>query len=111
MDKDKRYKSYDERTSRNMAKYNRQGGSVARPVRDVSNASPDRKLTRGRFLLRKATQILSQSQPLKDDKGRQTPAAMQFKRWDAPIPSNYDQVRRLKEIGKNIVERYSKKNK
>jgi len=106
---EEKYKRYDRRTNKRMAAYNRSGGNVARPVRDVSSASSARKLTRGKFLLRKATQILKQSQPLKDKKGRPTPAAMQFKRWDAPIPKNYDSVRRLKQIGKNIVERYKKK--
>jgi len=105
---EEKYKRYDNRTNKKMAEYNRCGGSVARPVRDVSKASPARKLTRGKFLLRKATQILKQSQPLKDKQGRPTPAAMQFKRCDAPIPSNYDSVRRLKEIGQNIVKRYKK---
>jgi len=104
-----KYKRYDKRTNKKMAEYNRSGGSVAKPVRDVSSASPARKLTRGKFLLRKATQILKQSQPLKDKKGRPTPAAMQFKRWDASIPKTYDNVRRLKQIGKNIVERHKKK--
>lgn len=103
-----KYKRYNKRTNKKMAEYNRSGGSVAKPVRDVAKASPARKLTRGKFLLRKATQILKQSQPLKDKQGRPTPAAMQFKRWDAPIPSNYDSVRRLKQIGQNIVKRYKK---
>ena len=104
----KKYKRYNKRTNKKMAEYNRSGGSVSKPVRDVSKASPSRKLTRGKFLLRKATQILKQNQPLKDKQGRPTPAAMQFKRWDAPIPSNYDSVRRLKQIGQNIVKRYKK---
>ena len=104
-----KYERYNRSTNKKMADYNRSGGNVARPVRDVSNASPARKLTRGKFLLRKATQILKQSQPLKDKQGRPTPAAMQFKRWDAPIPSNYDSVRRLKQIGQNIVKKYKKK--
>lgn len=103
-----KYERYNRSTNKKMAEYNRSGGSVAKPVRDVSKASPARKLTRGKFLLRKATQILKQSQPLKDKQGRPTPAAMQFKRWDAPIPSNYDSVRRLKQIGQNIVKRYKK---
>jgi hypothetical protein len=105
---EEKYKRYDKRTNKKMAEHNRSGGSVAKPVRDVAKASPARKLTRGKFLLRKATQILKQSQPLKDKQGRPTPAAMQFKRWDAPIPSNYDSVRRLKQIGQNIVKRYKK---
>lgn len=103
-----KYDRYNKRTNKKMADYNRSGGSVASPVRDISKASPQRKLTRGKFLLRKATQILKQKQPLKDKQGRPTPAAMQMKRWDAPIPNNYDAVRRLKQIGKNIVERHKK---
>ena len=106
---EEKYKRYNRSTNKKMAEYNRSGGSVAKPVRNVSKASPSRKLTRGKFLLRKATQILKQNQPLKDKQGRPTPAAMQFKRWDASIPNNYDSVRRLKKIGQNIVERYKKK--
>lgn len=110
LSEEEKYKRYDKRTNKKMAEYNRSGGSVASPVRDVSKASPQRKITRGRFLLRKATQILKQKQPLKDKQGRPTPAAMQFKRWDAPIPRNYSSVRRLKEIGQNIIKRYDKKS-
>ena len=47
---EEKYKRYDKRTNKKMADYNRSGGSVASPVRDVSTASPSRKLTRGRFL-------------------------------------------------------------
>lgn len=104
-----KYESYNKRTNKKMAAYNRSGGNVARPVRDVSKASPARKFTRGKFLLRKATQILSSLPPLKDKHGRPTASAMQFKRWDAPMPKTMADVRRLKEIGKNIVERYKKK--
>ena len=105
-----KYESYNRSTNKKMARYNRAGNSVARRVRDVSNASPARKFTRGKFLLRKATQILSSMPPLKDKQGRPTPSAMQFKRWDAPMPKNMSDVRRLKQIGKNIVDRYKKKN-
>lgn len=103
-----KYKRYDTRTTKKMGEYNKSGGNVSKPVRDVSTASPSRKLTRGKFLVRKAAQILSQRQPLKDKKGRPTPAAMQFKRWDAPIPKSYDSVRRLKQIGQNILNRNKK---
>ena len=106
---EEKYKRYDKRTNKKMADYNRSGGSVAKPVRDVSSASPARKLTRGKFVLRKAAQILKQNQPLKDKHGRPTPAANQMRRWSFPVPKNYDDVRRLKQIGKNIVERYKKK--
>lgn len=105
-----KYESYNRSTNKKMAEYNRAGGNVARPVRDVSKASPKRKFTRGKFLLRKATQILSSMPPLKDKQGRPTPSAMQFKRWDAPMPKNMSDVRRLKQIGQNIVNRYKKKN-
>ena len=103
-----KYDRYNKTTNKRMAEYNRSGGSVARPVRDVSQASPARKFTRGKFLLRKASQILSSMPPLKDKKGRPTPSAMQFKRWDAPMPKNISDVRRLKQIGQNIVNRYKK---
>ena len=85
---EEKYKRYDRSTNKKMADYNRAGGNVARPVRDVSKASPARKLTRGKFLLRKATQILKSMPALKDKHGRPTPSAMQFKRWDAPMPKN-----------------------
>lgn len=106
---EEKFKRYDKRTTKKMAEYNRAGGNVARPVRDVSKASPARKFTRGKFLLRKATQILKTLPALKDKHGRPTPSAMQFKRWDAPMPKNMADVRRLKQIGKNIVEKYKKK--
>lgn len=106
---DEKYKRYDKRTNKKMAEYNRAGGNVARPVRDVSTASPARKFTRGKFILRKASQILNSMPALKDKQGRPTPSAMQFKRWDAPMPKNMSDVRRLKKIGQNIVNRYRKK--
>jgi len=106
---DEKYKRYDKRTNKKMAEYNRAGGNVARPVRDVSTASPARKFTRGKFILRKASQILNSMPALKDKQGRPTPSAMQFKRWDAPMPKNMSDVRRLKQIGQNIVDRYKKK--
>ena len=106
---DEKYKRYNARTNKKMSDYNRSGGNVASPVRDVSKASPARKFTRGKFLLRKATQILSSLPPLKDKQGRPTPSAMQFKRWDAPMPKNMSDVRRLKQIGQNIVNKYKKK--
>jgi hypothetical protein len=106
---EEKYKRYDRSTNQKMAEYNRTGGNVARPVRDVSKASPARKLTRGKFLLRKATQILKSMPALVDKQGRPTPSAMQFKRWDAPMPKNMSDVRRLKQIGQNIVDRYKKK--
>ncbi len=105
---EKKYKRYDRSTNKKMSEYNRAGGNVARPVRDVSKANPARKFTRGKFLLRKATQILKTMPALKDKEGRPTPSAMQFKRWDAPMPKNMSDVRRLKQIGKNIVEKYKK---
>ena len=105
---EEKYKRYDKKTNKKMADYNRAGGNVAWPVRDVSKASPARKFTRGKFILRKATQILSSLPPLKDKYGRPTPSAMQFKRWDAPMPKNMSDVKRLKQIGQNIVNRYKK---
>lgn len=104
-----KYERYNRSTNKKMAEYNRSGGNVARPVRDVSKATPARKFTRGKFLLRKATQILKSMPALKDKQGRPTPSAMQFKRWDAPMPKNISDVRRLKQIGQNIVDRYKKK--
>ena len=69
---EQKYKSYDRSTNKKMSAYNRAGGNVSRPVRDVSKASPARKFTRGKFLLRKATQILKSMPALKDKEGRPT---------------------------------------
>ena len=38
-----------------------------------------------------------------------TPAALQFKRWDAPIPKNRADLQKLKTEGENIKERLAPK--
>jgi hypothetical protein len=103
------FRAYDRATNRKMAEHNRTGGEVRKPVRDVSAASDEAKYDRGKFLERKAGQALSQNHPLKDDNGNPTPAAMQFKRWDAPVPSTRADLQRLKAQGENIKERLAPK--
>lgn len=100
---------YNKRTNKNMAAHNASGGSVRKPVRQVSGASDKDKYDRAKFISRKATQVLSLRQPLKDKDGDPTPAAMQFKRWAAPTPKTYDDVRKLKASATKQKERLAKK--
>lgn len=109
MSKADNFASYDRATNKKMAEHNRSGGDVRKPVRDVSGASDEAKYDRGNFLARKAGQALSMGHPLKDEKGDPTPAAMQFKRWDAPIPENRADLQRLKSVGENIKDRLAVK--
>ena len=81
-----KFAAYDKATNKKMAAHNR-----------------------GKFLARKAGQALSMSHPLKNDKGEPTPAALQFKRWDAPIPQNRADLQKLKTQGENIKERLAPK--
>jgi hypothetical protein len=104
-----KFAAYDKATNKKMAEHNREGGDVRKPVRDVSGASDASKYDRGKFLARKAGQALSMSHPLKNDKGEPTPAALQFKRWDAPIPKNRADLQKLKTQGENIKERLAPK--
>lgn len=103
------YKAYDKATNKKMAEHNRAGGDVRKPVRDVSGASDEAKYDRGKFLARKAGQALTQSHPLTKPNGEPTPAAMQFKRWDAPIPKNRADLQKLKTQGENIKKRLAGK--
>ena len=103
------YKAYDKATNKKMAEHNREGGDVRKPVRDVSNASDEAKYDRGKFLARKAGQALSEGHPLKNDKGEPTPAALQFRRWDAPVPQDRAALQRLKAQGENIKDRLAGK--
>jgi hypothetical protein len=102
------FAKYDRRTNEKMAEHNRAGGEVRKPVRSTKGASREDQFDRGNFLTRKATQALSQSHPLKDDKGRPTPAALQFKRWGAKVPQDQEDLRELKGLGKRLKERYRK---
>jgi hypothetical protein len=82
----KLFEEYDRRTNKKMAEHNRAGGEVRKPVRSLKNASEEDKKDRANFLYRKASQALTANHPLKDEKGRPTPAAMQFKRWQKKSP-------------------------
>lgn len=109
MSKADKFAAYDKATNKKMAEHNRSGGEVRKPVRDVSAASDEARYDRGKFLARKAGQALSMGHPLKDDKGNPTPAAMQFKRWDAPIPETRADLQKLKTQGENIKARLAPK--
>ena len=102
----KLFEKYDKRTNEKMAEHNKGGGDVRSPVRSTKGASKSDKYDRAKFIYRKAAQALTANHPLKDDKGRPTPAAMQFKRWAAPVPKNEEDLQRLKSLGSRLKERY-----
>ena len=102
------FEKYDRATTQKMAEHNREGGSVRKPVRSTKNASTADKFDRGNFAYRKASQALTQSHPLKNDKGEPTPAALQFKRWGFPVPQNQADLRKLKALGARIKDRNRK---
>ena len=102
------FEKYDRQTTQKMAEHNREGGSVRKPVRSTKNASTADKFDRGSFAYRKASQALTQSHPLKNDKGEPTPAALQFKRWGFPVPQTQADLRKLKALGARIKERNRK---
>ena len=104
-----KFEKYDARTSKKMAEYNREGGGVRKPVRSVTGASTSDKYDRAKFIYRKAAQALSAGHPLKDKNGEATPAAMQFKRWAAPVPQNQADLQKLKSLGQRLKERYKPK--
>ena len=104
-----KFEKYDARTSKKMAEYNREGGSVRKPVRSVTGASTGDKYDRAKFIYRKAAQALSAGHPLKDDNGTPTPAALQFKRWAAKVPQNQQDLRELKALGQRLKDRYKPK--
>jgi hypothetical protein len=56
-------------TTRKMAEHNRAGGSVRKPVRSTKDASSSDQYDRGKFAYRKASQAITASHPLKNDKG------------------------------------------
>lgn len=91
-----KYAKYDKATTKKMAEHNAAGGSVRKPVKDVSKAGTKDKYDRAKFGARKAQQALTLNQPLKDKNGMPTPAAMQFKRWDYPMPNNEADLRKIK---------------
>jgi len=106
-----KYAKYDARTTKNMAAHNAAGGSVRKPVKDVSKAGPKDMYDRAKFGSRKAQQALTLNQPLVDKKGLPTPAAMQFKRWDYPTPKNEADLRKIKAQADAAKARYAPKGK
>ena len=102
----KRFEAYDRATTKKMAEHNRAGGDVRAPVRSSTSGN---QYDRGKFLSRKAAQALTANHPLKDEKGRPTPAAMQFKRWGSAIPKNEADLRKLKATGERLKARYKPK--
>ena len=106
-DATKRFLAYDRATTKKMAEHNRAGGDVRAPVRSSTSGN---QYDRGKFLSRKAAQALTANHPLKDEKGRPTPAAMQFKRWGSAIPQNEADLRKLKATGERLKTRYRPKD-
>ena len=104
-----KFEKYDARTSKKMAEYNREGGGVRKPVRTVAGASTGDKYDRAKFIYRKAAQALSAGHPLKNKNGEATPAAMQFKRWAAPVPQDRQDLQKLKSLGQRLKDRYKPK--
>ena len=102
----KRFEAYDRATTKKMAEHNRAGGDVRTPVRSSTSGN---QYDRGKFLSRKAGQALTANHPLKDEKGRPTPAAMQFKRWGRAIPQNEADLRKLKATGERLKARHKPK--
>jgi len=101
------FKKYDAKTTQQMARHNRAGGDVRAPVRSASEGN---QYDRGKFLSRKAGQALTANHPLKDEKGRPTPAAMQFKRWGSAIPQSEADLRKLKATGERLKARHKPKS-
>jgi hypothetical protein len=106
----KLFEKYDAKTNKKMAEHNKEGGSVRSPVRTTKGASKSDQYDRAKFIYRKASQALTANHPLKDEQGRPTPAAMQFKRWAAKVPQNEADLRELKSLGARLKERYKPKD-
>lgn len=105
---DEVYKKYDARTNKAMSEHNAKGGEVRKPVRDAGSASQNDLYDRAKFGARKSVQALK-GQPLKDKNGNPTPAAMQFKRWDYPIPKNESDLRKIKSESERAKQRLAPK--
>ena len=105
-----KFEKYDARTSKKMAEYNREGGSVRQPVRSVAGASRGDQYDRAKFIYRKAAQALTAGHPLQDKNGEATPAAMQFKRWGAKTPKTVQDLQDLKALGERLKARYKPKD-
>lgn len=104
-----KYAKYDKATTKKMAEHNAAGGSVRKPVKDVSTAGTKDKYDRAKFGARKAQQALTANHPLKDKKGLPTPAAMQFKRWDYPVPQNDSDLAKIKSQADKAKVKYGPK--
>ena len=104
-----KWEKYNARTTRKMAEYNREGGSVRQPVRSTKGASREDQWDRAKFITRKASQALTAGHPLKDKNGEATPAALQFKRWAAKVPQTQADLRELKALGERLKARYKPK--
>ena len=103
------FEKYDAKASQKMAEHSRSGGSVRKPVRSTQGASKSDQWDRAKFIYRKAAQALTANHPLKDEQGRPTPAALQFKRWAAPVPKSREDLQSLKSLGTRLKERYKPK--
>jgi hypothetical protein len=103
------FAAYDRKTTKDMAKLRSQGSGVRQPVRSTKGASASDLWDRAKFLYRKSSQILSLGQPLQNKDGTPTPAAMQFKRWAAPIPKTLEDVRKIKAQATRLKEKYRPK--
>jgi hypothetical protein len=104
------FKKYDARTTKKMAEYNREGGSVRKPVRSTAGASKGDQWDRAKFIYRKAAQAISAGHPLKKPDGTPTPAALQFKRWAAKVPQNRQDLQELKALGQRLKAKYKPKD-
>ena len=104
-----KWEKYNARVSKQMAAYNREGGSVRQPVRSTKGASREDQWDRAKFITRKASQALTAGHPLKDKNGEATPAALQFKRWAAKVPQTQADLRELKALGERLKARYKPK--
>lgn len=104
-----KWEKYNARTTRKMAEYNREGGSVRQPVRSTKGATREDQWDRAKFITRKASQALTAGHPLKDKNGEATPAALQFKRWAAKVPQTQADLRELKALGERLKARYKPK--
>ena len=104
-----KWEKYNARVSKQMAAYNREGGSVRQPVRSTKGASREDQWDRAKFITLKASQALTAGHPLKDKNGEATPAALQFKRWAAKVPQTQADLRELKALGERLKARYKPK--
>ena len=101
------YRKYDRRATEAMRELRREGRDIATPVRNPSEASTDRLRVRARFGQRKALEVINRKQPLKDNRGFPTPAAMQFRRWGYRLPTTVADVRQILKQSRNFLRKTS----